>query len=528
MKLYDDGTRSQVFLPAVSLADLEMSRVNPRQTYDEGRVKALSKQISTAGYDSTRAVKVHRDPDGTLRVFAGSTRAMAAEMAGLKSIPAYEFVGYTDDELWGLAYEDNDGDDKHTSLPLVDMWADYAARAAIGYTAQDIASVMKIDEALAERRIRWATSVKGKLREYVAARRIDETILGDIDGINVPPELTAWATTEQLRDEAASEICGGLTVKTGPELTRKQARGVVAKYRELIGEAQKAVAEHAQVALTIASHGVRNLVGLRKAQLIAQREVEQQQQTRYEGSPLGSPTEPVMSSKKKALDRFEALSNKIEMADARTLVVPKTATLVLTDPPYGMAFQSNTRVVTPKKDEIASDGTIEEAVSLLGATMSNLYPQLADDATALVFTGWRFENELRNTLVIAGFTIVGSLIWVRPNTGMGDVYGTFAPKHDRIIHAIKGNPKLNGRPPDVLEGGEVLKSGHPTEKPVDLLRLLIETTTLPGDCVVEPFAGSGSTIMAALDTGRDFRAREIDQQYFDRIQDMLLRRAEQG
>ena len=56
---------------------------------------------------------------------------------------------------------------------------------------------------------------------------------------------------------------------------------------------------------------------------------------------------------------------------------------------------------------------------------------------------------------------------------------------------------------------------HPTEKPVSLMKKLIENSTNEGDIVLEPFAGAGSTLLAAKETGRNYVGAEIDKKYYD-------------
>jgi hypothetical protein len=70
----------------------------------------------------------------------------------------------------------------------------------------------------------------------------------------------------------------------------------------------------------------------------------------------------------------------------------------------------------------------------------------------------------------AGFEIKGSLVWVKNNHGTGDLKGSFAPKHERIIHAVKGSPELRVRVPDVLTAKDKLNSDHPTATPLDRMR----------------------------------------------------------
>ena len=99
---------------------------------------------------------------------------------------------------------------------------------------------------------------------------------------------------------------------------------------------------------------------------------------------------------------------------------------------------------------------------------------------------------------------------------MGDLKASFAPRHDVIIFATKGKFEFpNKRPDDVIACPKVGNSSliHPNEKPIQLLERLVEATTNPGDLILDPFAGSGSTLAAAAKTGRDYIGIEIDPQY---------------
>jgi len=97
---------------------------------------------------------------------------------------------------------------------------------------------------------------------------------------------------------------------------------------------------------------------------------------------------------------------------------------------------------------------------------------------------------------------------------------SFAPKHERIIYATKGKVKLNYRHPDVLEGSDI-RTSHPTSKPIDLLKKLIESTTLQNDIIVDPFAGHGSTGIAAKELNRNYWLCELDYENYCMIKNNI-------
>jgi DNA modification methylase len=194
----------------------------------------------------------------------------------------------------------------------------------------------------------------------------------------------------------------------------------------------------------------------------------------------------------------------------------ESVALVLTDPPYGIDFQSDFRLDRSqphRHEQIENDGTAA-AVAEIEECMRALYPKLAPSAHALCFCHWRNEPDVRAAIERAGYEIRGSLIWVKNNTGMGDPTTTFAPKHERIIHAVKGSPILFRRVADVLESPRVSSDLHPTEKPVRLLRELIDATTVEGEIVADPFGGVASTLVAAKAAKRQYWGCELNPEYF--------------
>jgi len=133
----------------------------------------------------------------------------------------------------------------------------------------------------------------------------------------------------------------------------------------------------------------------------------------------------------------------------------------------------------------------------------------------LVFTNWRAEPHFRQVIEAAGYEIRASLVWDKSRPNPGDFTG-FAPSHERIIHASRGHAPVEPRPNDVLryDRVNVKVSNHPAQKPLDLLSRLIEVTTKPTDLVCDPFAGSGSTLEAALTMGRRAFGIEFQHEHY--------------
>lgn len=190
--------------------------------------------------------------------------------------------------------------------------------------------------------------------------------------------------------------------------------------------------------------------------------------------------------------------------------------VLLTDPPYGMGYQSDHRLDRrkPKKHAAIENDGEGEGPAELAKCVEAFLPKLAADAHVFAFTNWRNVCVMRESLVEAGLTVRGLPIWVKNNTGMGDPKTTFAPKYEMIIHAVKGSPILFEREADVLEYDRVNTDRHPTEKPVDLLARLIEITTVKGQRVADPFGGVASTCEAAKSLGRNYWGCEINEDYW--------------
>jgi site-specific DNA-methyltransferase (adenine-specific) len=106
----------------------------------------------------------------------------------------------------------------------------------------------------------------------------------------------------------------------------------------------------------------------------------------------------------------------------------------------------------------------------------------------------------------AGFKFWKPLIWDKRKIGMGYHYRA---RYEFVLFFEKGKRKLNDLGvPDIIECPRVY-NGYPTEKPVGVAEVLIRQSTQPGELVVDPFMGSGSTGVAAVRLGRSFAGGDV-------------------
>lgn len=209
----------------------------------------------------------------------------------------------------------------------------------------------------------------------------------------------------------------------------------------------------------------------------------------------------------------------VYVADARTVLpsLPAASVDVLvTDPPYGADWQSGFRKTSFAKI-VGDDGSLD-----VPAVLALAVATLRSNRHVYVF-GYD-EAALREALRLGGAT---ELIWDKGHNGLGDLTSPWAPAYERItfgthVKSAAGRSRGDGRLAARLRRSSVIRVGrlnatgvrrHPTEKPVPLLRQLIESSTLPGELVLDPFAGVGSTLVAAVFTGRRAIGIEINESY---------------
>ena len=191
---------------------------------------------------------------------------------------------------------------------------------------------------------------------------------------------------------------------------------------------------------------------------------------------------------------------------------------VVTDPPYGIGYASSrtTRMDGAPRVFDAAFGRDEYDDRWLPL----VFAVCADAAPMYLFTRWDVCHQWKAAIEKAGFKVTQRLVWDKKHWKMGDLryYGS---QLEDVLFCRKGTPEMQypKRCGNLLSfSASWLPEGqynHPTQKPEALMRRFIEDSTQPGDTILDPFMGSGTTGVACVQTGRSFIGIELDAGYFE-------------
>jgi site-specific DNA-methyltransferase (adenine-specific) len=198
----------------------------------------------------------------------------------------------------------------------------------------------------------------------------------------------------------------------------------------------------------------------------------------------------------------------------------KSVDMVLTDPPYGMRFQSNYRKQIHKK--IQNDNSVE----WIDEFSRQIYRVAKENTAHYIFCSFHNIDKFKMSLE-KHFTFKNILIWEKNNTSMGDLNGDFAPKYEMIIFLHKGRRDIIGsRDSNIIKCAKTGNDLHPTQKPVELCAYLLSKFSKENDTVLDPFMGSGTTGVACKKLNRNFIGIELDADYFKIASDRIAKPVE--
>jgi site-specific DNA-methyltransferase (adenine-specific) len=175
---------------------------------------------------------------------------------------------------------------------------------------------------------------------------------------------------------------------------------------------------------------------------------------------------------------------------------------VLTDPPY----------ITRYRDRSGRTVTNDDNDRWLAPAFAEIFRLLKPDSFCISFYGWNQADRFIAAWRAAGFWLAGHLVFSK---SYASSIRLMRYQHEQAYLLAKGDPPRPAAPiADVIPFPYSGNRLHPTQKPVEALEPLIGAFCPPGGTVLDPFSGSGSTLIAARNTGRRFIGIELDPEHY--------------
>ena len=205
--------------------------------------------------------------------------------------------------------------------------------------------------------------------------------------------------------------------------------------------------------------------------------------------------------------------------DVAELMDGKKANLIVTDPPYNVAFKSGSGLSI--QNDSMENG---EFYTFLYNSFQNMAGHLEKGGAAYVFHADTEGLNFRKAFVDAGFHLAGVCIWVKNSLVLGR--SDYQWQHEPVLYGFLKNgkhPWYSDRKQTTIWNYDKPKrnKNHPTSKPLDLLGYPISNSSQENAIVLDIFGGSGSTMMACEQTNRICFMCELDEKYAS----VILRRA---
>jgi DNA modification methylase len=195
------------------------------------------------------------------------------------------------------------------------------------------------------------------------------------------------------------------------------------------------------------------------------------------------------------------LTNRIlhgDCVDVMRELPPECVDFILTDPPYLVRYRSRDGRTVANDD---NDRWLRPA-------FAQMHRLVKPGSLALSFYGWNRVDLFFDAWKAAGFQVVGHVVFRKRYASSARFLQN---RHESAYLLAKGDAKLPACPlPDVMDWQYTGNKLHPTQKPVECLTPIIKAFCKPGGLVLDPFCGSGSSLVAARDAGCAYLGIELD------------------
>ncbi len=227
------------------------------------------------------------------------------------------------------------------------------------------------------------------------------------------------------------------------------------------------------------------------------------------------------------------LGDSLELLDALRPELAGQVDAVVMDPPY--ASGARTEAGKRASGAMLADGSPWEHKPIFGDEMTTggfvwlmrqaavlARPLAKPGASMLSFIDWRQWGNLLGAVECAGWRVNQMIVWDKLYAAMGNGYRN---RHELILHASIGTPTVVRKDganvieaaeeglEDVLKLARVRNTVHPSMKPIALMERLVRVVCPPGGLVLDPFMGSGSTLLAARNLGCRAVGFEVVEEY---------------
>jgi site-specific DNA-methyltransferase (adenine-specific)/modification methylase len=541
-----DNQRKTLIYLNLDVDKCVISRFNTRKNRNDADITTLAQRIERNGFEITRALWVYTE-NGQYEVFAGGNRFEAVSKTSERNrVPAILHEGFSDEEIARLETLDNENDEYHVVVSVVDVWEEYARlRDEERWTQEKIAKAKGTNQTQVSRRLKWNDELPGEIKEFMQQEKMTEGHLQEITALCNVAYFAPWLTTEELWITLARKV-----VKD--KLPVSKLKKEIDKWKETIDRAEdfynelpsketKYIYEDGMAipqqwdirqdfVSRLAAKNPKTLAGVEaiissitKSRIKIAKEYEvwlQEKQDEVEAERRKQEAE---------VQKEEYLRSRIIHADNMGSIADNSVDLIVADPPYNI---SDAAKVTKKHGEIIANDFIEwdnqdkiSYCAFLKRMLSEFQRVLKDTGSFYIFLDKPLVTYVWDEIVNVGMKPKNIIVWHKTNPVPSTRKRNYVSAIEFIVFGVKTgeytfnfttNNEMHNWIESAICGGEE-RTEHPTQKPLAVIEPLIETSSNPGDVVLDPYAGSGTTGAAAYQLDRDFRLIESEESYIDLI-----------
>ena len=467
------NTRTAVLIPVDGLS---VSPFNPRKWRSPERIQTIADSIRRHGFDPSRALKVYPTQEG-LEIFAGATRWEAARLLGLRELPCYVYDQMSPVDLTREADLDNEFDASHEPVSVVDLWENlYWLSVGEGWTHLKIAQIKGLGRTLVSERIKWWRMATPHLKEVLRQGAMCESHVRWILSVVISPAMEGWWSQEELTDAITDYCLENNSSTTACKYKVRQLRSTIA------------AAESIMESLDEELHSV-FLHRLNEANAQTPGDVEAIAQSVGELPPL--PLEVLRTSliEQEGAARETAAGVLLRESVRRCFAYGNFLEGKHLPPSWNL-WLGVAPDLDPEEWAIAGDLLLPTA-----------------EPGAIVFLACK--NWSRYDRILRGLSdaVVIREPWILSHEPQPsrDPFRHPLPSYSVLLYGTVADGRLGMPTPNLLP-----VEWRTEDLPQSFLSRLVEVGSTPGQRVIDPFAGTGGTLVAAKMQNRDYWGCESD------------------